>query len=98
MFTSVKYIIIVLCLTSITSAQLFGQEWSAQQKEVWKNVQTYWDLDAKRDIEGFMSYFHSDYCGWFSQGRGAFIILNAYLCSYREWITKMKLLLWSYIL
>ena len=64
MHTYIKFVVIVLCLILITSVQLFGQEWSAQQKEVWQNVQTYWDLDAKRDVEGFMSYFHTDYCGW----------------------------------
>lgn len=63
----VKCVLIMLCLTLLTSVQLFGQEWSEQQKEVWKNVETYWDLDAKRDLEGFMSYFHHDYSGWFNR-------------------------------
>lgn len=61
-----RCVLITLFFTSLTSVQLFGQEWSNQQKEVWKNVETYWDLDAKRDLEGFMSYFHDDYSGWFS--------------------------------
>ncbi|MCZ6775753.1 MAG: hypothetical protein O7D34_04780, partial [Ignavibacteria bacterium] len=26
-----------------------------------------WDLDAKRDLEGFLSYFHSDYSGWYNR-------------------------------
>ena len=67
MKTLVKSIIIVLCLTLLTSAQLFGQEWSEEQKEVWKNVETYSDLSAKRDLEGFMGYFHDDYSGWNNQ-------------------------------
>lgn len=64
MKTLIKGVLIVLCLTLLTSAQLFGQEWSEEQKEVWKNVETYSDLSAKRDVEGFMGYFHDDYCGW----------------------------------
>jgi ketosteroid isomerase-like protein len=62
--TYIKSVVIILCLTLITSVQLFGQEWSAQQKEVWKNVQAYSDLATKRDVEGFLNYFHSDYSGW----------------------------------
>ncbi len=62
----VKFVAVTFCLTLLTSVQLLGQEWSEKQKEVWKNVETYWDLDAKRDLEGFMSYFHSDYSGWFN--------------------------------
>jgi ketosteroid isomerase-like protein len=67
MKTLSKSILIVLCITLLCSAQLFGQEWSEEQKEVWKNVETYWDLDAKRNLEGVMDYFHDDYSGWFNQ-------------------------------
>jgi ketosteroid isomerase-like protein len=66
MKTFTKSILIVLCITLFSSAQLLGQEWSAEQKEVWKNVETYWDLDSKEDLEGFMSYFHDDYSGWYN--------------------------------
>lgn len=59
-------VLVLLVLIMLASAQLFGQEWSAQQKEVWKNVETYWDLDAKRDLDGFMSYFHDNYSGWYN--------------------------------
>lgn len=45
---------------SIVSAQ----EWSPAQKEVWKNVEAYWALDAAGDTDGFMEYFAEDYCGW----------------------------------
>jgi hypothetical protein len=48
----------------IVSPGVFAQEWSAAQKEVWKNVQTYWDLATKGDLEGFISYFHKDFSGW----------------------------------
>jgi ketosteroid isomerase-like protein len=59
-----KSILIVVCITLLGSAQLFGQEWSEQQKEVWKNVETYANLWAKRDLEGFLAYFHDDFSGW----------------------------------
>ena len=64
MKTITNSILIVLCITLLSSAQLFGQEWSEEQKEVWKNVETYWDLDTKEDLEGFLNYFHYDFSGW----------------------------------
>jgi len=45
-------------------SSVFAQEWSAAQKEVWTNVNNYWGLMAKGDINGFLEYFHSDYIGW----------------------------------
>jgi ketosteroid isomerase-like protein len=54
----------VLCLFYLAVTPAAAQEWSAAQKEVWNNVEAYWDLSAKGDLEGFMSYFHPDYRGW----------------------------------
>lgn len=45
-------------------SSLFAQEWSSSQKEIWKNVNDYWALMAKGDLNGFLDYFHSDYVGW----------------------------------
>ena len=63
----VNCLVITLCLTLFISVQLSAQEWSDKQKEVWKNVETYWNLDVKRDLEGVLSYFHDDYSGWFNR-------------------------------
>jgi ketosteroid isomerase-like protein len=54
----------LLCLAVIVAAPLHAQEWSAAQKDVWKSVEAYWALDAKGDVEGFMSYFDASYMGW----------------------------------
>ncbi len=65
METSNRIIFIVLIAVLLsTQSTLFAQEWSEEQKEVWKNVETYWDLFAKKDLEGSMSYFHDDFIGW----------------------------------
>ncbi|MFH2049908.1 MAG: nuclear transport factor 2 family protein [bacterium] len=56
--------LVVIGLAMLASTVLFAQEWSTDQKEVWKNVETYWDLGAKGDVEGFLGYFHSDFSGW----------------------------------
>jgi ketosteroid isomerase-like protein len=53
-----------LCCALIASQPIQAQEWSAAQKEVWKNVEAYWALDTAGDLEGFMSYFHENYIGW----------------------------------
>jgi len=41
-----------------------AQEWNPAQKEVWKNVNDYWALMTKGDLNGFLDYFHQDYVGW----------------------------------
>jgi ketosteroid isomerase-like protein len=53
---------LVVALMSVGIAS--AQEWSAAQKEVWKSVETYSELGAKGDLDGFMSYFADDYLGW----------------------------------
>lgn len=67
MKTLIKSILTFLFIILFSSVQLFGQEWSEKQKEVWKNVETYWDFSAKGDVEGFLSYVHDDYSGWNNQ-------------------------------
>lgn len=54
----------LLGIALLAPRQLAAQEWSAAQKEIWKHVEAYWALDAARDVEGFMGYFHADYLGW----------------------------------
>ena len=58
-----KTLLIFLC-TIFISFNLQAQEWTTEQKEVWKNVETYWDLLASGDIDGFLGYFHDDFSGW----------------------------------
>lgn len=53
-------IVIYFTLTS----SILGQEWSAEQKEVWSSVEDYWELAAKGELDGFLSYFHSSFSGW----------------------------------
>jgi len=55
---------VALCLMFLTVPLAFAADWNATQKEVWKNVEAYWAAQAAGDLEGFLSYFHSDYLGW----------------------------------
>lgn len=41
-----------------------GQNWDAQQQEVWKNVVAYNDLFAKGKVDAFMNYFTPEYSDW----------------------------------
>jgi len=58
-FIGLSVIIIVLLL----SFNLQAQQWSAEQKEVWKSVETYNELSANRDA-AFINYFDDSYRGW----------------------------------
>jgi ketosteroid isomerase-like protein len=57
-------LILAACLVAGTAIQANAQEWSAAQKEVWKNIEAYWKLGAEENLDGFLSYFHDDYVGW----------------------------------
>ena len=53
-----------LALFVATSAPVSAQEWSPAQKEVWKNVEAYWAVDAAGKTDEFLAYFHPEYSGW----------------------------------
>lgn len=57
-------ILAVFLFALLATSSLYAQEWSAAQKEVWKNVEAYWAQDAAGNLDGFMSYFHDNYMGW----------------------------------
>lgn len=55
---------ILVLVPLLGSLSLKAQEWTPVQQEVWNNVNAYWTLMAKGDIDGFLGYFHKDYVGW----------------------------------
>jgi ketosteroid isomerase-like protein len=57
-------LILALAPSLVLAAASHAQEWSAQQQEVWSHVETYWDLYAKEDVDGFLAYLHEDFRGW----------------------------------
>ena len=58
-------IVLLLSIAGLSLAtNSYGQTWNQQQKDVWTNVDNYWALMAKGDIDGFMTYFGADYMGW----------------------------------
>jgi ketosteroid isomerase-like protein len=64
-----RIIPVLLLFFGLGISTVFAQDWNAAQKEVWKNVNDYWALMAKGDVNGFMDYFHQDYMGWDNDSR-----------------------------
>ena len=53
-------IVIVLLL----SFNVQAQQWSAEQKEVWAGVETYWAVGMSENPMDFLNYFDDSYNGW----------------------------------
>jgi ketosteroid isomerase-like protein len=67
MKTLSKSILIVLCITLLSSAQLFGQEWSEEQKEVWAQVEGRWQAWVDGDLTKGLSFGADDARGWYDR-------------------------------
>lgn len=48
----------------LSTTILNGQEWSKEQKEVWKNVEDGWAAWSKGDADGAFGTIHDKYLGW----------------------------------
>lgn len=59
-----KVIFIFLILFTLGATSLYAQQWTDEQLEVWKSVQTYSDLANKGDLEGFLTYYDDSFIGW----------------------------------
>jgi ketosteroid isomerase-like protein len=82
-FSKISIILIALSFIVFTTVPVAAQKWSDKQLEVWKNVETYWDLANKQDLEGFLSYFHEDYIGWSKVSS-----FTGNKASVRKWMTE----------
>ena len=49
-------------LISVNS--LYSQEWSDDEKEVWKMEEKYWSLVKNLDLEGYLELWHPEFVGW----------------------------------
>ena len=59
-----KIIFLPVILLFAISSISFSQTWSAEQKEVWAGVNTYWEVSSSGDAEAFLNYFDDSYTGW----------------------------------
>lgn len=61
----VNYTIVALmCVTFLNVSTLVAQEWSKEQKEVWKTVKEGWKAWSVGDADGAFSGVHDKYLGW----------------------------------
>ena len=60
---SLKAIAFVLCTFLFVTSAL-AQEWTKEQAELWKDVETSWNMWKDGDIDGALAMFHPDYLGW----------------------------------
>jgi len=56
--------ITILFVVMILSENIFAQQWSAEQQDVWAGVEKYWDVD---NAQTFLTYFDDSYMGWSNQ-------------------------------
>lgn len=59
-FRSFPFIFLLLCCANITSAQ----QWTDEQKDVWKGVEAYWAVSVTDKPLDFLNYFDESYNGW----------------------------------
>jgi len=59
------FISLFLCgVIVFSSFQVFGQEWTDEQKEVWKSVQANWGTLKNGDVEAALAEYHDDLVTW----------------------------------
>jgi hypothetical protein len=63
-FTKLLLALVGINLLLFGSVQAFAQEWSAEQKEVLKMEETYWDLLKGGDLKGYLGLWHKDVIAW----------------------------------
>jgi len=56
--------ITILFVVMLLSGNVFAQQWTAEQQDVWSGVQKYWDVD---NAQTFLTYFDDSYMGWSNQ-------------------------------
>ena len=49
--------------------QVFGEEWTAEQKEVWKVIENTWESLNKGDVKGQLAHYHEDAVQWGRRSR-----------------------------
>ncbi len=62
--TQLLVILFGISLLVFPGIQVFGQEWSPEQKEVWKMEMEYWDSFKEGDMKRHMELWHKDFIGW----------------------------------
>ena len=59
-----KIMLVLFIGMLVLSNAALAQEWSAEQQEVWKANENWWELYKNNDAEGIKALIHKDYVGW----------------------------------
>ena len=62
-----KVVLSLFVFLLVVNTSVYAQEWSGEQKEVWKSHQKMTDSWAKRDLDGYMSCLHENFIGWYNE-------------------------------
>jgi ketosteroid isomerase-like protein len=84
MKTSLK-IAVIAFVAFIATTTAFAQEWTKEQKEVWKVVEDSWTSWKAGDIEGATDCIHEKYQGWNEESP---LPLNKAMV--KAWFNEMK--------
>jgi len=81
--------IILFGIILLWNSKAFGQEWTADQKEVWVSVQEFWKTIKIGDVEASLAGQHDKMFDWFSENPDP---LNKELLrsGYNNWVSRFK--------
>ena len=57
------FFLITLTIVLLQSLNIYSQQWSAEQKDVWAGVEKYWEINNNDPIAD-LKYFDDSYLGW----------------------------------
>jgi len=80
--------ITILFVVMLLSGNIFAQQWSAEQKEVWAGVEKYWEVNQSNPLD-FLQYFDESYLGW-GYENGAPTTKSDAAKSFGYWLKKGK--------
>ena len=87
--TSTTIPIILFGIIFLWNFLAFGQDWTAEQKEVWAAVQANWETFKKGDVEAALALKHDDNISWFSSNPNTFKKESLWM-AYNNWIHHSK--------
>ena len=67
--------------------QVFAEEWTAAQKEVWAAVKADAELIKQRNVEGVEALTHNDAIIWFPKEGFPFENKNMYMANIKHWLS-----------
>lgn len=61
----ISYLTVALtCLAFLGANTLLAQEWTKEQKEVWKTIEDSWEAWKTGDVDKTFDFIHDKYMGW----------------------------------